>query len=122
MSAVAVLLTIILFFAFLATGTQKLIFNPTMSRTADHLGLTKSAFQRFGGLEIAGAIGLLVGLDAWGASFFALFSDAAALGLFVLMLRATTIQLRKGDRASHVAPVLTLGVLALLELIARLAH
>ncbi|HEY5120351.1 MAG TPA: DoxX family protein [Acidimicrobiales bacterium] len=122
MSAVAVPLTIILFFAFLASGLQKVIFNPTMSRSADHLGFTKSAYQRVGGLEIAGALGLLVGVAAWGSSFWAIVNEAAAIGLFVLMVRAALTQFRKGDKADTVAPVLVLGVLALLELVFRLAH
>ena len=122
MSAVAVPLTIILFFAFLASGLQKVIFNPTMSRSADHLGFTKSAYQRVGGLEIAGALGLLVGVAAWGSSFWAIVNEAAAIGLFALMVRAALTQFRKGDKADTVAPVLVLGVLALLELVFRLAH
>jgi DoxX-like family len=122
MSAVAVLLTIILFFAFMASGLQKVIFNPTMSRSADHLGFTKSAYQRVGGLEIAGALGLLVGVGAWGSSFWAIVNDTAAIGLFALMMRAAATQLRKGDKADAVAPVLALGALALLELIFRLGH
>jgi|SRR5664280_1211496 len=122
MSVVAVPLTIILFFAFLASGLQKVIFNPTMSRSADHLGFTKSAYQRVGGLEIAGALGLLVGVAAWGSSFWAIVNEAAAIGLFALMVRAALTQFRKGDKADSIAPVLVLGVLALLELVFRLAH
>jgi len=122
MSAVAVLLTIILSIAFLASGLQKIIFNPTMSRAADHLGFTKSVYQRVGGLEIAGAVGLLVGVAAWGSSFWALLNDAAAFGLFALMMGAAVTQFRKGDKAPALAPVLVLGVLALLEMVLRLAH
>jgi uncharacterized membrane protein YphA (DoxX/SURF4 family) len=122
MSAVAVLLTLTLFFAFLASGLQKVIFNPTMSRSADHLGFTKSAYQRVGGLEIAGAVGLLIGVAAWGSSFWAILNDAAALGLFLLMLRSAVSHLRTGDRAKEFSAVLLLGVLALLELILRLFH
>ena len=122
MSAVAVLLTLTLFFAFLASGLQKVIFNPTMSRSADHLGFTKSAYQRVGGLEIAGAVGLLIGVAAWGSSFWAIINDAAAIGLFALMMGTALTHVRKGDRAAAIAPVLLLGVLALLELTFRLAH
>ena len=122
MSAVAVLLTIILFFAFLASGLQKVIFNPTVSRLADHLGFTKSAYQRVGVLEIVGAVGLLVGVGAWGSSFWAILNDIAAIGLFVLMMSAAGTQFRKGDKANAVAPVLILGALALLEMILRVAH
>ena len=122
MSGVAVLLSIILFCAFSASGLQKVIFNPTMSRSADHLGLSKSTYQRLGGLEIAGGVGLLVGVAAWGLSFWAIISDTAAIGLFALMLGAAVTHVRKGDRLKNVAPVLSLGVLALLELVFRLAH
>ena len=122
MSAVAVLLTIILFVAFLASGLQKVIFNPTMSRSADHLGFTKSSYQRLGGLEIAGAVGLLVGVASWGSSFWAIINDVAAASLFVLMMAAALMQLRKGDKVNAIAPVLVLGALALVEMVLRLAH
>jgi len=39
-----------------------------------------------------------------------------------LMMGTALTHVRKGDRATAVAPVLLLGVLALLELTFRLAH
>lgn len=121
MTVVAALLSIALFLAFGSSGAQRIIFNPAMSKAADHLGFTKRGYQRIGGLEVLGAIALLIGLAARGSSFLAVLNEAAAGGLFIMMVLAVSIHLRQGDGAKYVAPALVLAVLALLELIFRLA-
>ena len=121
MTVVAALLSIALFLAFGSSGAQKLVFNPAMSKVADHLGFTKRSYQRIGGIELVGAIGLLLGLAARGSSVLAIVNEVAAGGLFLLMIAAVTVHLRRGDAVKHVAPSLALGLLAMLELIFRLA-
>jgi uncharacterized membrane protein YphA (DoxX/SURF4 family) len=120
MSVVASLLSIVLFLAFGSAGAQKLIFNPVMSKAADHLGFTKRSYRAIGGIEVLGAIGLLIGLAAKGSSFLAIVNEIAAAGLCVMMVLAVIFHLRRGDKAKYFAPALVLGVLALLELIFRL--
>lgn len=120
MSTVAALLSIVLFLAFGSAGAQKIVFNPTMSHTADHLGFTKRAYQRIGGLEVIGAIALLIGLAAKGSSILAILNEVAAAAFIVLMFLAVMTQLRKGDGAKFFTPALVLGVVSLVELIARL--
>jgi uncharacterized membrane protein YphA (DoxX/SURF4 family) len=107
--------------AFATSGLQKVRFNPLASQSADHLGFSKAAYQRIGALEIIGGLGLLVGLSAKGSSFWAILNELAAAGLVVAMLLAVYFHLRKGDNAKLFAPALVLGLLALLELIFRLA-
>jgi uncharacterized membrane protein YphA (DoxX/SURF4 family) len=121
MTVVAALLSIALFLAFGSSGAQKLVFNPAVSRVADHLGFTKRSYQRIGGFELVGAIGLLIGLAARGSSVLAIVNEVAAGGLFLLMVAAVTVHLRRGDAAKYVAPALALGLLVMLELIFRLA-
>ena len=72
-------------------------------------------------LEIAGGLALLIGLSATGSSFLAVLNEAAAAGLTITMLLAVFFHLRKGDKAKLFTPALVLGLLALLELIFRLA-
>jgi hypothetical protein len=120
MSVVASLLSIVLFLAFASAGVQKIIFNPIMSKAAGHLGFTKRAYRAIGGVEVLGAIGLLVGLVAEGSSLLALVNEIAAGGLFVMMVLAVIFHLRRGDKPKLAAPALALGILALLELIFRL--
>jgi hypothetical protein len=119
MSVVAALLSIILFLAFGSAGVQKIVFNPTMSHAADHLGFTKRAYQRIGGLEVIGAIALLIDLAAKGSSILAILNEVAAAAFIVLMLLAVMTHLRKGDGAKFFTPALVLGVVSLVELIAR---
>jgi len=88
MSAVASILSIILFLAFATSGLQKLRFNPMASQTAGHLGFSKSAYQRIGVLEFAGGLALLIGLSATGSSLLAVLNEAAATGLTITMLLA----------------------------------
>lgn len=116
MAAVASVVSIILFLAFLTAGLQKVLFNPAMSRVAEHLGLTKRAYQRLGGLEIVAGVAVMVGLVAKGASFLAILNEAAAAGLVALMGGAVIWHRRHGDSFTVFAPALGLGALALIEL------
>lgn len=120
MSVVASLLSIVLFLAFGSAGAQKIIFNPVMSKAAGHLGFTKRTYRTIGGIEVIGAVGVLIGLAAKGPSFLAIVNEIAAGGLFVMMVLAVSFHLRKGDRPKYFASALLLGVLALVELIFRL--
>jgi len=120
MSAVASILSIILFLAFLTSGIQKVLFNPMASQSAGHLGFSKSAFQRIGMLEIAGGIAVMAGLTAKGASFLAILNEVAAGGLAITMGLAVYYHLREHDGFKVYAPAAGLGLVALLELIFRL--
>jgi uncharacterized membrane protein YphA (DoxX/SURF4 family) len=115
------MLSIILFIAFFAAGLQKVRFNPMMSESAEHLGITRSAYQRIGALEVAGGVGLLVGLASKSTSFLGVVNELAAAGLVVTMLLAVAVHVRKGDSVKLMAPAATLGALALFEVILRLA-
>jgi hypothetical protein len=121
MSVVAALLSIVLFIAFAMAGSQKVVFNPVMSKAAEHLGFTKRGYRRIGALEIAGALGMLAGVVASGSSLLGLVNELAAGGLLVMMILAVRVHIRRADRATLFAPALILGVLALVELIVRLA-
>jgi hypothetical protein len=120
MLAVAAILSLVLFLAFVTSGAQRIIFNPMMSESAADLGFTKRAYQRIGALEVAGGLGLLVGLSAKGGSLWAIVNELAAAGLFVAMVLAVYFHLRKHDPVKVFAPALILAVAALLELILRL--
>ncbi len=121
MSVFAALFSIALCLAFALAGAQKILFNPVMSKSAEHLGFTKREYRRIGLLELAGALGVLVGVVADGSSFFGVLNELAAAGLAVMMLLAVRMHLRRGDGAKVSAPALVFGFLALLELIFRLS-
>jgi uncharacterized membrane protein YphA (DoxX/SURF4 family) len=121
MRAVASILSIILFLAFATAGLQKLIFNTMASQTAEHLGFKRSSFQRIGVVEMAGALGVIIGVAARHHSLLALLNEAAAGGLLIAMLVATVVHLRKGDGLKGAAPALALALVCALEIALRLA-
>jgi hypothetical protein len=121
MAVAASLLSIALFLAFASAGAQKLVFNPAMSRVADHLGYSRNAYRRIGLLEVIGAIALLAGLVAKGTTALAILNEAAAGALALLMAAALVTHLRNGDSAKYFSPALVLGLLALVELMLRLS-
>ena len=120
MSAVAAILSIILFLLFASAGIQKIRFNPSMSQAAEHMGFTKPAYQRIGYLELVGAFGVFAGLSAKGG-FWAVLNEAAAAGLLILMVAAVVLHLKKGDKVAMFVTALVFGLLSLLELIFHLA-
>ncbi len=120
MSAVAALLSIVLFLAFASAGAQKIVFNPTTSRSAERLDVTKRAYQRIGLSEVAGAVGLLVGMVAKGHAPLAIVNEVAAGALALLMALAVAWHLRSRETLKAVAPASALGVLLLVELVFRL--
>jgi uncharacterized membrane protein YphA (DoxX/SURF4 family) len=122
MTVIAALLSIALFLAFCSAGAQKLSFNPTMSKAADHMGFSKSAYRRIGTLEVVGGLALLIGCVARGSSFLALLNEAAAAGLVVLMVLAVAIHLRKGDGLKYWSPAAAFGLAVLIELIFRISN
>lgn len=121
MSIAASLLSIALFLIFGSAGAQKIVFNPTMSKTADHLGFTKRAYQRVGVIEVVGAVALLVGLSSTRSSVLGIINEVAAGGFVVMMLLAVATHLRKGDGVKGFSPALVLGLLSLAALICRAA-
>jgi uncharacterized membrane protein YphA (DoxX/SURF4 family) len=121
MSVAASVLSIVLFLVFAASGMQKIRFNPMMSATAEHLGFSKTAYQRIGGLEFAGAVGVLIGLASSRSSFLGVLNIAAAAGLAITMIGAVYFHLRKSDGVKLFAPALALVLVAILEVVFRLS-
>jgi uncharacterized membrane protein YphA (DoxX/SURF4 family) len=121
MSVVAALLSILLCVAFAMAGAQKILFNPVMSKSAEHLGFTKRGYRRIGVLELVAALGVIVGVVAHRSSFLGIVNELAASGLTVMMALAVRLHIRRGDGAKMFTPALSFGVLAVLELIFRLS-
>ena len=120
MTALASILSIALFLAFVSAGAQKIRFNPLVSASASRLGFTKRAYQRIGILEVLGGIALIVGLSAKGSSLLAILNDLGAAGLTLMMGAAVVVHLRKGDGVRLSSPAMALGAAALAELVFRL--
>ncbi len=120
MSAVAALFSLALFIAFAGSAIQKFIFSSLTASTAEHLGFSKSAFQRIGVLELAGALGLVSGLSAT-AGLWAVLNEAAAGGLTLMMIGAIFYHRRAGDKFKGYSGALIIGLACVAELVLRLS-
>lgn len=107
-------LSSLLALVFLGAGSSKVAKVKMQRDNAEHLGFSIGAYQRIGALQIAGAIGLAVGL--WVVPL----GVAAALGLTLMMIGAITCHVRAKDKPAMFAPALVLAVLAALALSLRL--
>jgi hypothetical protein len=86
-----------------------------MVEAAKEHGFTKSNYQVIGALELAGAVGLVVGLAV------APLGIAAAIGLVVLMGGAVVVHLRANEPFKTSVPALALGLVTVVELVLRIA-
>ena len=115
MYIVAAIIAVVLAVAFAGAGLAKITKQKQMVEAADHLGFTIEQYQLIGVAEAAGAVGLIIGL------FWAPIGIAAAAGLLITMIGAVYFHLRHQDPVSLFGPAAGLGVLALLEVVFRLA-
>jgi uncharacterized membrane protein YphA (DoxX/SURF4 family) len=110
----AVLLAVVLSAAFAALGAAKVAKTPAMVARAGHVGFSAERYQLIGVAELAGALGILLGLA------FAPLGYAAAAGLVALMAGALLTHARQGDGPAEMAPALLFaaGGVAYLALLA----
>ena len=103
MSVLPALLSVAVAAVFATLGTAKLAAVPSMQARAAHVGLSVDAYRRIGALEVAGALGLLVGLVVPGLAV------AAGIGLVLLLLGAVITHFRVGDSVKDAAPAIVLA-------------
>jgi uncharacterized membrane protein YphA (DoxX/SURF4 family) len=97
----AVLVTLI----FALLGTAKIMAVPPMRYLASEAGFSVDAYRGIGVLEVAGAVGVALGLAV------PLLGRAAAVGLLLLLAGALITHIRQGDGPRKYAPVIVCGVL-----------
>ncbi len=76
-----------------------------MRARAAHVGFSVAAYRRIGVLEVAGAIGLPLGLVQ------PLLGALAGVGLLLLLAGAVVAHLRNGDGPREVAPAVVCALL-----------
>ena len=91
MSAVTAALAGAVALIFTGTGTAKLKAVPAMRQKAAHHGLSVAAYRQIGGLEVAGAAGVLLGLAE------PRIGGLAGAGLLALLGGALVAHRRDGD-------------------------
>ncbi len=114
MFTTAAVFSSVLALVFLGAGSSKVAKVKMQQDNAAHLGFTIAAYQRIGTLQIAGAIGLVIGL--WVAPL----GIAAATGLTLMMIGAVGFHLRAKDKAALYAPAAVLALLAAVTLALRI--
>ncbi len=100
---------------FLTLGSAKVAAVQPMRARAAEVGFSTLAYRRIGALEVAGAIGLLLGAVA------PLIGALAGAGLLLLLGGAVVTHLRQGDGPRKIAPAVVSGLLVAAYLVALFA-
>ena len=92
---------------FALLGVAKLIPIPAMRAAAEHLGYTTAQYRAIGALELAAAIGAIVGLAVHWIGF------AAGAGVVVLMAGAAREHIKHRDPAIRLVAPIAVGAIAI---------
>jgi DoxX-like family len=106
MDIASITVTIVLAALFAFTSSIKLLGVRQSLAIRDHLGVTPTQWRLIGMLELAGVVGVLVGL-AW-----APIGVAAAGGLALLSVGAIIFHVRASDSVADMAPAVFAAALA----------
>ena len=107
-------LGLLLSIGFTGAGYAKVTEQPVMIRARDHLGLSADTYRTVGVAELAGALGVLLGLMAR----FAWVGFFAGCGLFALMIGAIGHHFKVHDEPVELAPAAAMAALSILYLTA----
>ena len=106
MSTATMLVSVLLALLFIATSARKLTGQRVSVASRDHLAITPLRWQQIGLLELAGAVGVLIGLTLRPLGI------AAAAGLVLVSLGAIATHVRAGDKPAVALPAVAALVLA----------
>ena len=112
MNLAATVLSVVLAVGFLGSGAIKLIGNKTALQMRDRVNVGAQLWRVIGALEVAGAVGLLVGLAVPALGI------AAAVGLSLLLIGAVGAHLCAND-ARNALPAALLLLLAVALIVIR---
>ena len=101
----AITLAVLVTLIFALLGTAKIMAVPPMRYLASEAGFSVDAYRGIGVLEVAGAVGVALGLAV------PLLGRVAAVGLLLLLAGALITHIRQGDGPRKYAPVIVCGVL-----------
>jgi hypothetical protein len=115
MTLTAAVLAVLLALIFVTLGTAKVVAVQPMRARAAEVGFSTMAYRRIGLLEVAGAIGLLLG------AVNPLIGAAAGVGLLLLLGGAVITHVRNGDGPRKFAAAVVCGLLVAAYLVALVA-
>lgn len=117
MFILAIILAVILAGGFFTFGSMKIREAPDMVQAAEHLDIEMPKFKGIGALEVAGALGVLIGL----INQLEIIGVLAAIGLAIMTIGAVAFHLKAGDGPKDWAPAVVMLVVSVLYVIARSA-
>lgn len=106
------IVAIVLSLALLGSAAGKLTKNPKATEALAAVGVPEARWPVLAGLEVAGAIGLIIGL--WVPAL----GVAAGIGVVLYFIGAVVAHLRADD--SNLGPALALGLVAVAAVVLRL--
>ena len=116
MNITLVILTTLLGLVTAFSAVGKFTLNPKAAEMLRHLGLTDGRIRALGVVEVAGALGLLIGI------WIPILGQLAALGFVLYFLGALIMHVRAKDPVKDMAPALVLLVLSVIVTILQFAR
>jgi uncharacterized membrane protein YphA (DoxX/SURF4 family) len=105
-------------FGFMMFGSGKLADQKMrLDETRDHLGVSEGLWKAIGALEIAGAVGVLIGL----LEALPIIGVLAGIGLVAMTTGAVFYHHKAGDPYKDRIPATVMGALVIFYIIARIA-
>lgn len=114
MTAIAWITGLLAATGFGMAGLAKVSGQTAMRESAAHIGMQWSQFRLIGLAEVAGAIGVVLGLAS---NDLVAVGVAAAAGLALVGIGAVGVHRKAGDPASGFAPAAVLSIVALVAAI-----
>ncbi|MEM9564553.1 MAG: DoxX family protein [Actinomycetota bacterium] len=115
MNIVAWIVGLLLAGGFFAAGGAKVRSLEPMVASRDRLGVSPGLFTAIGGLEILGAVGLIIGLTGDGNVEW--IGTLAALGLIIVTAGAIVYHRRAADPPQESVPAVAMLVLSVLYIV-----
>jgi hypothetical protein len=115
MTVTTAVLAVLLALVFVGAGSAKILAVQPMRDRAAEVGFSTTAYRGIGVLEVAGAIGLLLG------SIVPAIGALAGVGLLLLLGGAVVTHVRNGDGPRKFAPAVVCGLLVAGYLVALFA-
>lgn len=117
MTILTIILGVVLGGAFGYFGVGKLTKQPMMVDAQAHFGMSDQLWQAVGGLEVAGAAGVLVGL----LTALSIIGVLAGIGLVAMSIGAVYYHQQAGDAPNAWMPAVVMGAVAIIYVIARIS-
>ena len=117
MGVVAWIVGLIAVAGFTMSGMAKIRGLAMMNESRDKFGIADTMWKGLGGLEVLGALGLIIGLlsDENNLEFLGFF---AAIGLIITMVGALVFHVRAGDPPKEMGGAIVMLVMCIIYIIA----